>query len=327
MRDYLRQQGINADHFHDDQAALNFLLGQLRTSAQQIDEMRYWAGLGQAAYAAQQHGAPEPAAQTAPQAPGAPQEPAWKKLWQVPEWREEWANDVHWNPQTGRFEPNHQYVHPKIVQAANERQAWKKQALDKLLNNPFDLVWEGTQDRIQQLLEEREQQILEKVAQIFQNRQQDQFVIETVNQNASWMYERDANGNLIMDPHPSGQAFPRLSQHGRRYAECIMWLKKQGIVDPQAQHEGAMRMMGSMLAGAPQQAPQAPGAPQQNTAAQERRDRFLNRAAGAAAMGPSQTGTMTDWNNVASPPQNTRLDFGAMLDQTMAERGLIPATG
>ena len=236
----------------DDYTALAHLISQAREAEQLRQQMRQqdvYRQLGQQlAPKAQQLG------QFLQQ-----QEQPKAKPYLPPAFDKRWAELVERNPQTGLFvsKPN---VPPSVAEAANAWADWQ----GKFLENPVEVLQPFVEERATEIARQVIQQELGQF-------QQQQTIYNLARANADWAYQRDAQGNVAIDPL-TGQW--QLSPAGTQYVSLVKSLGEMGVADPVNRDRLARTIIASQLQ-AQQQAPQPPAAQQRQE--QAMRGRQPNR--------------------------------------------------
>lgn len=219
---------------------------QLQRAAQQWDQNRFFAQLGyqqwQAAQAQQQtggRGGPQlppgqggfpgqPQGQLLPPAPQPPANP-----FNVP--RFDMANlaMIRRNPETGQYEA-HPNAPPGLAQQADAYHTAVVNATHNFFQDPEKYLGDIVRRIAGEVAEQRSQQQLGQ----FQN---NQFAQQTLQQNADWLYERDAAGHTVQDfDMRTGEWSPRLSAWGNEYARRVYAMRQSGVTDGRMLHQLAM---------------------------------------------------------------------------------------
>ena len=261
VTDYLRENGVQGN-FQDAQAALQYLVSQA-TAAQRNAP---YAQIGQQYAGQAEEFQRYLALRNVFQPPAQAQTPTNPlQALMPPTWDPSWARYVQEDQMSGGYVPV-PGADPKYAKAANEYAHWMQ-------NGATRLAQEGPA-AIQQYVDQRAQEIANQaVQQQLQSYQQRQEADNIVRQNASWLHERDGNGNVVVD----GAGRPVFSAEGRAYYQAVQELDGNGIKDYRVQNRMAMQLVHykKLLAaaqaqqGQPQQAP-APGAMRQQNVAGNR---------------------------------------------------------
>jgi hypothetical protein len=294
----LAQYGLSADQFPDEDTALRYLVER----AQQYEQVLPWANIGRQVYPHREQFNQYLAGQQAPAAPPAPAPaPAqpesfdldahFKKHWDVPEYDPSWEKLVTLNPQTGLFEPVSPGVMPSVVDAANKYAATVRAKQRELLANPLKVTYQG-------LVEPLKREILREIEQRQEQQTHIQQITQFEQQYAPYIYQTDANGQVLVDPFTNQ---PTFSAFGHRFAQHVQDLREAGMTNPLKIQNKALelatfdllRVQQQQQLQAPPPAPAAPPAapaptPAQASAQQTRS--FLDNALARAAHNPSAGG-------------------------------------
>lgn len=221
---------------------------------------------------------PEPAKAWDPEA-------HFREKWQTPQYDKAWetfvqAGMVNLDPETGQFIANPKYatsVPAPVLQGLNQRRTWQRQALERLLENPFQETWQALQDPLERLIQDKIQSYVQQYDSV-------QNLNAWEQQHARELYEHDERGQVVQDiygnmkPTPYGEVFIRAAQDARqrfpgisnddilKYAEALATPHKA-----QAAHA----------------APETPAAP---VAAPEKEKPFLQKALERASHSPNAGG-------------------------------------
>lgn len=141
-----------------------------------------------------------------PQPPQPQLDEYWKK---PPEWRDEWAQYLVVDAQGNVRAASPLYE--KYAEAYRMRQAWEREAADKLLSDPVGLILQAPQFA----------QTVEKIIQAeFERRRSKENIQKIIASNADKFFQMDANGNPMVNP-VTGE--PVLTQVGRFAQEFLRW--------------------------------------------------------------------------------------------------------
>ena len=299
IRDYLQQNGVQLPGGADnDYAALNYLIAQQREAARltqaqaQIDA---YAQIGR---------------QLAPQADRLipilqqQQQPAGRKPWEAPPFDERWSGLVNQDPVSGVYigKPG---TSPEIVKAVNDYAEWSK-AFNR---NPTQVM--------EQYVSSREEQIIARVQKQFEERlarqETETRTRQIVQENSSWFYAKDAQGNFMRDPI-SGQAVA--TPLGQQYIQIVKWADSIGVKDPAAKDQYAKMVLRNELAAAQNPTPatnQATPAQQRALASTTRTTRNPLQALGAQERRETPR---------ATEPDQSSQGLAAMMRQRFREAGV-----
>lgn len=249
----LRDSGI--DLGSDEKAAMQQLtqtLRQYQQLAPYIQSYQQHAGAFGRYLQDQQKTQQHPAAQQA-------QPPSWKQqYWNPPEFNQSWLQllrkDEQGNLQVVPGAP------PDILPKYQAYQQYRQEFADKFMSDPISTF----EPIIKQLVTEQAQQLVEqRMSQQRDQQSSQQFVQE----NTTWLYERDANGNVqqqqIFNPM-TGQCTmaPQLSPWGQRFSQYVQQeaseQQRRGFMDVGRQQQVAMAMIQRDYAFAQLQGQRAP---------------------------------------------------------------------
>lgn len=205
--------------------------------------------------------------QTQPAPTLAPATPAQPNIFGLPQFDEKLLNFVAKDPATGQL----MNLPGAPLDAAFRVQEYMdnlRQVQSKFFTDPMQFL----EKPVAALVEKRAQELYQKQ---FSQHQQQGTAERILEENKSWLFEVDANGQQVRQWNPAtGQESPVLSQWGRYYHQCIQQVAAHGITDPVALNQYAIQMCENAALRAKFQQSQA--APAGNAAAQQ----FLNGAAG-----------------------------------------------
>jgi hypothetical protein len=217
IRDAAREYGFNfSGDIQDDRAALQHLIHRAQGN-------EYYAQMGQrlAPHAAgiqsylQQRN--QPATQAQPERPS----------WEAPPFDQRWSALVVRDEQTGMFlsKPG---VDPSIGRSVNEYVDWKQ----KYDENPSGVLNAMVQARAREeaISVYREQNAAQ---------QQQNAATAIFNKNASWFYQRGADGQPVRD----FQGRPVPSPAGAGYLRHLETVQSYGVTDPRAQDHLVMQLL------------------------------------------------------------------------------------
>jgi len=301
IRDALRSQGINLPDGLDDQAIVR-QLGQSYQQAQQyqnqVRQLEQYAQYGQAimphwdkfqGWLQEQNSAAQAKQQKDAQAP-------WYSKWHnPPEYNQAWDRLIERDPVTGqlRVVPG---ADPTILPKYTQYQAYQRQTAEKLLANPYQFFEEP--------IRHIAQEVAEKIAkQNLTSYQDNLFSDNFVQQNASWLVQKDQSGRAV-SLTPEGQAFRGF----------VLEAEQMGVKDVRAQQHYATRMLERELA---LQNLQKNGNAQTGD---DKKQAYLNQAAGANHV-PGQSGSIQIKNGSATT-QNPSLTLPERLRQAFESSGI-----
>lgn len=285
IREAAAAQGYQFDAtVTDDRGALNHLLRQAQANRQ----ADVYAQLGR---------------QLAPNAgrigeflrqPTTPATPT-RQPWEAPEFDERWAGLVDRDPSTGLY-VGKQGVPSEIVSKVNAYAEWKT-AYDR---DPAKMINGMVEAKAKQIAstEFREQ---------FAAQAREQSIESIVQQNAPWLYARDAAGQPVRNYE--GQRVP--SPIGASYIKHLSDVQRMGVTDPRQQDALAKRL--------------AKADYEQNYYATRSAAAAVNPAAVARPnVNPLQAQTPIERRNnpAATEPTGTGLSMSEMLRQGFASEGV-----
>lgn len=230
------------------------------------------------------------------------------KWWSPPEFNPAWRTQVYRDPQTQELKtlPT---VSPVVAEKYQQYQAWERETLDKILQDPLGTLKPGLEQMIQEIAG---QMLQHQTAQFQDVNYSQQFLRE----NANWLYEKDQGGN------PTA----RLSQWGARFKGHVDSLIQMGMRGDQmiSQHALALTDREYLATQLRQQQGQQAGQAQ----GQQQKESFLQQAA-ARAVTPAQTGGnlpgQVQSNGQAGAAQNPSLGLMQRMMQGMKAHGVTDA--
>lgn len=229
---------------------------------------------------------PQETAQPAPAEEWKP-ETHFRKAWGAPDYDKGWeafiqSGMITIDQDTGQFVAAPKYgnaVPINVLQGLNSRRQWQRQALEKLLDNPYEETWKAFQEPLERYIQERLDGHL---------RQRDS--LQAINawerQNEKNLYEHDAKGELQYDVYGN----PKASRYGEVFIAAAKDARQRFNG---ASQEDVIRYASAIAAPylAQQQAPAAPVVePQVEQAAPEDEEPFLRKALKRAAHSPNSGG-------------------------------------
>lgn len=274
--DQLRSYGLEGN-FQTEQQALQ----HLAQVARQASEWRQLAGYGQQYLQHQQEFQEFQRQRQEQQARQQAQQQSW---WKAPEYDPSWLSKVYRDPQTGELRslPGHD---PLIVQKLMAWTDHQRGFLDRFAQDPMKAIQPG----IEQLIDQRAQQLIQQHLGGYQERSQAR---QIVSQHGSWIYERGNDGQPLRDPATNQ---PVLNEWGKRYAHYVAQAESMGVRSVEQQNELALALVRGDYAT--MQARQAAGQGQAQSQGDQAREQFLQQAAGgvrqpnAAQPTPAQPST------------------------------------
>jgi hypothetical protein len=314
VRDALRSQGIDPSAFADDAAALRHLAQQAQQFQQvqpYLPHLQQVSGPDYQAWLAQRQGQQRPAAP-------AQDKPWWSKHWQAPEYDPAWEQMVR-DDGSGNLVPV-QGAPFDIPAKLAAFKTYQKDQINKLLANPYSFLEGGVKDLVRQ---EAQQLVQQQLGQY----QDSIFAQQFTQQNADWLYQKDAAGQFQtqaqLDPR-TGQLVQQrlLSPWGQQFRNYVEQAAQYGITDLQKQKDYALGLVQRDVALAERQQAGA------QTAGNQANQQFLQNAAGRQATHtPNSTGSLPGQPGVPpvgpqNPPQNGNLPLRQQLANAFQRQGL-----
>ena len=328
VRQAFADRGYDVSQFQDDATFVQALEQGLATIPQmqgQMDQMQNaWLQQQQQDRVAQYeepYYAPTP--ESAP-SPGA--------SWNPPEYDPEWDALVTVDQESGQFVPRYKHVNPIVAQKANEYRDYLRKEGQRFWQNPHDFVWDGLNDRVEQMVQDR-------VSDAVQGIRDRSSARDFLDEHKSIFFQLDSQGNRMTD----SQGNELLTPAGHKMHEYANRLRASGVSDPQEIRElasGLLQrdMLETGLGYANQQyqqqvlaqqqyQQQAYQQPQESTLTEPAQNQtFLERGLQGAYHQPNQSGTI-DSSERSGIPQNGDSSFLQLAELEMRERGLLPQNG
>ncbi len=302
IRDAAREMGYDLSRYQDDRSALGALVQRAQAAEQASELARYgqyflehrqqfeqWRGEQEKAKAAQ----------------AAAAETSW---WKAPEYDPRWRQMVQKDPVTGKLVAA-EGAPPDVVQKYLTAVQHQQEFLDKFTFDPIGAVKPGIEEVARQIA-------LQVVQQHLGGYSDTQHAQTYIQQNSSWLHERDASGNLVGDQ----QGRPQLSQAGQRFLAHFEQGVRMGIQGEQQRASYARAMVEREFAVAAYQQSQQRAA--QVTQGEQQKQALVNRGAGTggAAHVPAAGGS------TGGRVQNSGLPLEERLRQNLASAGVTEAT-
>lgn len=324
VRQAFAERGYDVSQFQDDATFVQALEQGLATIPQMQGQMSQM----QNAWLAQQQQQQQPQYEE----PYIPPTPETAPSWNPPEYDQEWDALVKLDPETGQFIPRYQHVNPIVAQKANEYRDYLRKEGQRFWENPHDFVWDGLNDRVESLVQDR-------VADAVQGIRDRSTAREFLDENKSIFFQLDQQGNRMVDA--SGNEM--LTPSGHKMQGYARRLRASGVTDPKEIRDLASGLLqrdmletGMGYASqqmqqqnlAQQQYYQQSQAPAQESGltGQPENQTFLERGLQGALHQPNQSGTV--YNSERSGiPQNGDSSFLQLAELEMRERGLLPQNG
>lgn len=319
------RESAGIDLGSDEKAALTQLtqrlqqLQQLQQLAPYVQSYQQHAPAFSRFLQEQQRAAQQPA-------PVNPQQPkSWKQqIWNPPEFNPSWMSMLKRDEQGNlALQPG---VPPDVLPKYQAYQQYRQEFAEKFLNNPIDTM----EPIIQQIVRAEAQQL---VQQSVSQQRDHQFANSFVQENTSWLYERDAMGNVaqqqIFNPTTGQYSLaPVMSAWGQRFTQYVQQeaadQQRRGYMDVQRQQQVAMAMIqrdyaiSQLRAGQSQPGDAVPASPQNPRVAAN--DAILRANNPAAA----QPGTQGNAN--PGPQKVTKQNLRQQLAEEFARNGINDQT-
>ena len=220
---------------------------------------------------------------------------------------------VTFDEQTGRYVPINQHVMPDVAQKVNAYHDWKAKFAEHLVES-----YVPPEQLREQFMQEARQAFQQELVAFQQQQAQQQFVNQELSQIGQAIYQRDANGNVVVNPQ-TGR--PELNDYGYRYAGHVQYAEQAlGIRDVREQAQYArekLELEQYRLAAAQQQTAQAQQSAQQ---APDPKQQFVQR--NNPQRRPNQTASLSRADKSPSVAQNPLLTLDQMIDAEAARVGI-----
>lgn len=320
VREYLRGQQFAVDHYPDDRAVLEALVGQAR-KAQQIPQIQQYADYGQRLWSHREQieallNGKQPPQQPAPQVSAPPAQPGANRLKPPENYQAQWEQFVQVDPQSGLLKGITPDVPQSIINAVQQNRDYQRARLQEVITgweSPEELMAKA-ETKFQKMLEDRFESYGQQQRQQFEAQQHNRQVNDIVQQQSGWIFQQDAEGKKLLD----FEGNPMMTPEGSQYHQLVTALESKGLNDPVYADAIARFMLAKSQeqAQAPNgQQPAGQPAPQVDPK-QARQDRFLNRA--PAQHSPN---TVQQALDPTVPPKNPRGTFLHEALSLLKERG------
>lgn len=207
-----------------------------------------------------------------------------RKAWGQPDYDKSWegfvqAGMVTIDPETGQFVADPRYAQSvpiNVLQGLNNRRQWQRQALERLLENPFEETWKAMQEPLERYVQDR-------ISQHFQKHDSVRAINAWEAENAKVLYEHDATGNIVYDVY--GNMKP--TQYGEVFIQAARDARQRfnGI-----SHEDVIRYASAVATPYLQKQPAPVTQQQQPDPPQQQKTSFLQNAMQKAAHSPNSGG-------------------------------------
>jgi len=239
-----QEAGVDTSGYEDDAA----LIAGLHKQSQ---ELRQYADYGRQVlpYDRQFREFQQQQAQDPSPAPEQKTEKPWDvgehftNSWKQPEYEQGWdaflqSGMIQQDP-NGQFVPaegQHLNVPPNVLQGMNAHRVWQRQALETLVNNPFQTTWDAFQEPLSRLIEERVQKTLGEY-------DSSQSMTGWEAENSKLLYEHDGNDKVINDIYGN----PKATAYGEAFIQAAQELRQSGVNDTDQILRLASQMTRSLL--------------------------------------------------------------------------------
>jgi hypothetical protein len=301
--------GIDAAGFENPTQVIDYFAQAAYTAQQAVQENEQLRALVQS----YQQPASQPTTPVTAPVVGQDTAPKPPSGWDAPEIDEQWLQLVKYNPQLGVYEAKIPgAIDPAIVSKVNARAAFDAKWQRDFQTNPRAFLDKLLQDKFSETQKSAEEAAYQRMVKHWEStqqvQQQNQSVQSIINENSSWLHQRDAAGNLLRD----ARGTPLMTPKGLAYAKSMQQLVASGI-DPnssEALHGLAMQLAGiSTQAVDPQARAQAFA-----QASPNRLDQAIHSPSQNGSALPSAVG------GLAPLPQGT--SFWAAAQDEMRRRGI-----
>ncbi len=222
-----------------------------------------------------------------------------QKFWDPPEWNQSWMNQVEVDPDSGQFRPTNGGT-PETVSRVQKYVQYRQDQQERFWNNPhayFEPYLQQREDQLETRMKELVDQSMGQERTQLQTRQ-------FVDQNAAWLYQKDAQENVVFDPQ---NGHPLLTEDGQRFAGYAHQLSGLPL---QQQQELAMKLLEADRVLSGKSTP--------STKREEKNKQILMRNANYQA---DTGGSQTDEGDKGAPPQNGEQDLEQMLTSALKGAG------
>lgn len=235
-----------------------------------------------------------PAQVQQPQAPG----------YNPPEWNPALEQFLAVDPATGRVTGVRPGADPSIYSKWVAHNEYKQNFAKKFLDNPGEAIKPFVESMFEKM-------VRENVQQAFGGYQQTQQAHAFIDQNRSWLFDKDSAGNVVVNP---ANGKPIVSPAGNMFYRELVAAEKAGVPQHFAQEYALEKVRGAFMA---YQLQQATGQAQQNQQFLQQHNRVPN--AGGSTIG------MTGDNGNVNLPQNSSLSLKEQLTQALLANGITDA--
>lgn len=200
---------------------------------------------------------------------------------------------------------------PEVRQAYEAYRAYEEDWQDRLTTRPHevlpDIIRHEVAPLIEQVLAERDRQANARM-----------FASDVIARNSEWLYQKDGNGQPLVDPVTNEPVF---TEAGQKVAQTCKWLESQGMRGPELAKTrwfiATNMLYGEALAQSQAQTPQ-PSA--QDLAAKTKADAL---AAGRGANHiPQRNGSRISPEVNGAPRQNSRISAGRDFVNALKREGV-----
>lgn len=209
-----------------------------------------------------------------------------RKAWGAPEYDKGWeafiqSGMVTIDQETGQFVATPKYgntVPINVLQGLNSRRQWQRQALEKLVENPFEETWKAFQEPLERYIQER-------ITKHFSSRDSLQAVNAWERENEKVLYEHDPSGQMVYDVYGN----PKTTAYGDAFISAARDARQRFNG---ASQEDVIRYASAVASSQlpKQAAPAAPPAVAEAVVDDEQEEPFLKKALRKAAHSPNSGG-------------------------------------
>ncbi len=225
--------------FQNPNQVVDYAFQALQRQQQELEQQRaqYQQEL---AYYHQQMAAQQQQSQQSAQPAAAPA--AKQNAWQPPEFNQDWMRVLRRNKETGLLEPIAPgAVNMDIVNKANAYLEFQNKWQTEFANNPYEFINKGLGETLTKIKQEAIEEAKKEFMSFHEKQQQDLAVYGILNQNRSWMNQRDASGNVMRDAN----GHPLLTPAGNAYVTTLKNFHADpelSGLSPQKQNELAIKL-------------------------------------------------------------------------------------
>jgi hypothetical protein len=161
----------------------------------------------------------------------ATEKPWWSEFWNPPEYQHGWESLLTTDAQ-GNVIPK-PGTPPDVLPKYLAYQQFQREQAQQLMRNPFQFFEKPIQMIAQKIA-------MEEVRRHLGQYSEQNYATEFTRNNASWLYQRSGDGQVILDPVTRA---PALSGWGTRFRDYVLHAQQMGIMDVRGQEQWAMGMV------------------------------------------------------------------------------------